>query len=116
MRFYRKSEVKSVRDITRPYVTTHGEPIAWGWEGMVSIGIKDINDYQWGEAPIDADGMPVQQSEEEAKQDGLVPIFTGCGVSPQEAVMKANIPGIVIGHKPGHMLILDVREDQVLGR
>jgi uncharacterized protein YcsI (UPF0317 family) len=114
MRLYRASEVERVRDITRPYVTTHGEPVAWGWGGMKAIGITDINEFQWGEGPIDADGLDVLQSAEEAKVDGLVPVFWGCGVSPQEAVMKAAIPGVVIGHTPGHMLVMDVREDDVL--
>ena len=34
MRMYRGSEMDRVRNITRPYVATHGEPIAWGWDGM----------------------------------------------------------------------------------
>lgn len=114
MRLYRAGDVERVRDITRPYVTTHGEPIAWGWDGMRTIGIEDVNIIQWGEAPVNTDGLGILQIEEEAKIDGLVPVFWGCGVSPQEAVMKAKIPGTVIGHTPGHMLVMDVREDEVL--
>lgn len=34
MRMYKRSEVETVRDVTRPYVATHGEPIAWGWEAV----------------------------------------------------------------------------------
>ena len=64
MRMYRASDVDRVRDITRPYVTTHGEPVAWGWEGMRAIGIRDVNAYDWGEAPRDCDGLPISQSEE----------------------------------------------------
>ena len=114
MRLYRASEVEKVRNVTRPYVTTHGEPIAWGWNGMRSIGIQDIQQFDWGEAPISADGMEVVQSEGEAKVDGLVPVFWGCGVTPQEAVMQAEIPGVVMGHKPGYMLVMDVKEDDVI--
>jgi uncharacterized protein YcsI (UPF0317 family) len=29
MRPYKKVDVERVRDITRPYVKTHGEPVAW---------------------------------------------------------------------------------------
>ena len=29
MRPYKKADVERVRDITRPYVKTHGEPVAW---------------------------------------------------------------------------------------
>jgi uncharacterized protein YcsI (UPF0317 family) len=30
MRPYKPEDVERVRDITRPYLETHGEPIAWG--------------------------------------------------------------------------------------
>ncbi|KAK4499748.1 hypothetical protein PRZ48_007934 [Zasmidium cellare] len=114
MRMYKASEVEKVRDITRAYVTTHGEPIAWGWDGMRDIGIKSLERFDWGDAPVLADGQAVVQSEEEGKPDGYVPVFWGCGVTPQEAVMKAKTPGIVIGHAPGHMVVLDVKEEDVL--
>lgn len=114
LRMYKASEVEKVRDVTRPYVTTHGEPIAWGWDGMRDIGIQDINIPEWGDAPVLPDGRPVVHNEEERKEDGYVPVFWGCGVTPQEAVMKARTPGIVIGHAPGHMIVLDVKEEDVL--
>jgi uncharacterized protein YcsI (UPF0317 family) len=113
MRLYRRSEVERVRSITRPYVTTHGEPIAWGWDGMRAIGIENINRIDWGEVPVDQNGREVAQTDLEADADGLVPVFWGCGVTPQEAVMNAGIPGVVMGHTPGHMLVLDVTEDDV---
>ena len=39
----------------------------------------------------------------------------GCGVTPQVAVMAAadKIAGKVMAHKPGHMLILDVTEEDL---
>ena len=45
----------------------------------------------------------------------MMPVFWGCGVTPQEAVMRAGnkIEGMVIGHMPGHMLVMDVKDDQV---
>ena len=116
MRLYRADEVENVRNITRRYITTHGEPIAWGWDGMRSIGITDIRHFDWGEAPITSDGLEVVQCEEEVKADGLVPVFWGCGVTPQEAVMKAKLPGVVMGHAPGYMVVLDVKEEDVLNK
>lgn len=116
MRMYRSSEVEKVRHITRPYVTTHGEPIAWGWNGMRSIGISDINKFDWGEAPVDVDGEDIDPVQEQLKEDGLVPVFWGCGVTPQEAVMAAKLPGIIMGHLPGHMVVLDVKEEDVLNK
>jgi uncharacterized protein YcsI (UPF0317 family) len=116
MRLYRRSEVERVRDITRPYVATHGEPIAWGWDGMRRIGIKSLRHIDWGDLPLTAEGVDVNELEEEQKEDGIVPVFWGCGVTPQLAVMDAKIPGVVMGHSPGYMVVLDVKEDDVLGK
>ena len=114
MRLYRASEVEQVRSITRPYVATHGEPVAWGWDGAERIGIKNLNAVDWGDAPVTADGDRVERSNEEEREDGFVPVFWGCGVTPQEAVMRAKIPGVTMGHAPGYMVILDVKEEDVL--
>ena len=38
----------------------HGEPIAWGWEGMEELGIKDINKPDFGDAVTFREGeVPV---------------------------------------------------------
>lgn len=114
MRLYRRSEVERVREITRPYVATHGEPVAWGWDGMRRIGIDALHTVDWGDLPVTSRGTEVDQHEEEQREDGLVPVFWGCGVTPQLAVMNAKIPRVVMGHSPGHMIVLDVKEDDVL--
>ena len=114
MRMYRTSEVERVREITRLYVTTHGEPVAWGWDGMQGLGIDQIGCPDWGDTPVDKYGENIDQIQELDDPDGLIPVFWGCGVTPQEAVMKAEIPGVVIGHTPGHMIVLDVKEEDVL--
>ncbi|CAD0113994.1 unnamed protein product [Aureobasidium uvarum] len=110
MRPYERSEIERVRDITRPFVTTHGEPIAWGWDGMNSLGIADISKPDWGDAPLELDGQPLDRS-----NDNIVPVFWGCGVTPQEAVMRAGLKGTVLGHAPGHMILLDVKDEDVFG-
>ncbi|KAG9625298.1 hypothetical protein KCU98_g16802, partial [Aureobasidium melanogenum] len=108
MRPYKRSDVERVRDITRPFVTTHGEPIAWGWDGMKSLGISDISKPDWGDLPLEMDGKPLDSSNED-----VVPVFWGCGVTPQEAVMRAGLKGTVLGHAPGHMILLDVKDEDV---
>lgn len=70
MRLYRKSEIEVVRRITRPYTTTHGEPMAWGWDGAESIGVKDVNAVDWGDVPVTREGDVVSRQEEEAMEDG----------------------------------------------
>lgn len=110
MRPYKVEDVERVRDITRPYVATHGEPIAWGWDGMQQLGIPDIKDVQWGEQSLmlDGSGRPFDETE-----SGYVPVFWGCGVTPQNAAMMAGLEGTIMAHSPGHMIVLDVREDEV---
>jgi uncharacterized protein YcsI (UPF0317 family) len=109
MRPYRASEVERVREITRPFVATHGEPIAWGWHGMRDLGIKDINKPDWGDAPLELDDRPLDPA-----SDDIVPVFWGCGVTPQEAVMRAGLEGTVMGHAPGHMILLDIRDEDIM--
>lgn len=108
MRPYKRADVERVRDITRPFVTTHGEPIAWGWDSMHRLGIGDINKPDWGDAPMTPDGKPLDPTNDE-----MIPLFWGCGVTPQEAVMRAGLGGTIMGHAPGHMILLDVRDEDV---
>lgn len=110
MRPYKIMDVARVRDITRPYVATHGEPVDWGWDGMKRLGIEDITKVQWGDASLRLDGSGDLFDETE---EGYVPVFWGCGVTPQNAVMMAGLEGAVMAHSPGHMTVLDVQEHEV---
>ncbi|ODM15734.1 hypothetical protein SI65_08968 [Aspergillus cristatus] len=99
MRPYRPEDVEKVREVTRPYLSTHGEPVAWGWEGMRRLGIEDIQRPDFGEGPV--------------IREGEVPVFWGCGVTPQIAVETAGekIDGLVFAHEPGNMLITDLTDE-----
>lgn len=101
MRPYRTEDIEQVRKITRPFVQTHGEPIAWGWQAVKELGIRDIDNPDFG------DTVTFEPDE--------VPVFWGCGVTPQAAVMAAGgkISGKVMAHKPGHMLVLDITEEEL---
>lgn len=109
MRPYRKADIEKVRDVTRPYVTTHGEPVAWGWDAVQALGIDNVNKVDWGEPPVTEDGEPLRHGDEDN-----VPVFFGCGVTPQEAVMRANLSGTIMGHAPGYMIVLDVMDEDVI--
>jgi uncharacterized protein YcsI (UPF0317 family) len=111
MRPYKESAVEAVRMVSRPYGATHGEPIAWGWDAVSSLGIADLTTPDWGDAPLTLDGRPMTKEEGD---DPVVPVFWGCGVTPQEVVMRAKLPGTVIAHAPGHMLVLDIRDSDVV--
>lgn len=111
MRPYKKTDVERVRNLTRPFVSTHGEPIAWGWDAVQKLGIKDINIPEFGDAPLGLNGDVFSAAEQGTD---IVPVFWACGVTPQVAVKKAHLPGIVLGHAPGHMLVLDVMEHDIM--
>ena len=78
--------------VTASMPRVHGSPIHIG--DPAAIGIKDISKPDFG------DSVTVNEGE--------VPIFWCCGVTPQSAVMSAK-PSIAISHAPGHMFITDVR-------
>ena len=113
MRAYRRSELDRVRNITRPYVATHGEPIAWGWDGMRALGIENIDRPDWGDPPRSRTGGSFGESEQVDGPEDDIPVFWGCGVTSQQAVMSAKIPGLVLSHAPGYMLVLDVKEEDI---
>lgn len=48
MRTYRHEDIEEVRRVTRPFLATHGEPIAWGWEGSERIGIRNVDEPDFG--------------------------------------------------------------------
>lgn len=111
MRTYKLAELEAVRKITSTYYLTHGGPIAWGWDAIRKLGIRDISSPEWGDKPLSPNGQPLEEFYESTD---VIPIFWGCGVTPQEAVMRANLPGVVMGHMPGHMLVLDCQDDDIL--
>lgn len=83
--------VKAV-NLTAAMPRVHGAPIHIG--SPEQIGIKDIFSPDYGDAVT--------------VNDGEVPVFWPCGVTPQNAVMNAK-PPIAITHAPGHMFITDVK-------
>lgn len=113
MRPYRKSEIETVRDITRAYSVTHGEPVAWGWDAVERLGIKDIDAPDWGTAASALNGGKFGDLKGD---DDNVPVFWGCGVTPQEAVMKAGLEGTIMAHAPGYMLVLDCRDWDIVSK
>ncbi|MDR2090928.1 MAG: putative hydro-lyase [Clostridiales bacterium] len=83
--------VKAVT-VTASMPRVHGSPIHIG--NPSAIGIKDINKPEFGDA--------VRINE------GEVPVFWCCGVTPQSVMMNSK-PDFVITHAPGHMFITDIK-------
>ncbi len=96
MRPYAEEDVERVRAITRPFVEAHGEPFAWGDPGR--LGICDLSQ------PDEGDAVPFEPGE--------VPVFWGCGVTPQAVAVESRLP-YVITHEPGGMFVTDRRHEEL---
>lgn len=96
MRPIHREKIFKAIQITSRYASVHGGPIHIG--DPSSIGIKDINSPEFGDA--------VKIKEDE------IPVFWACGVTPQIAVMNAK-PDVCITHKPGHMFISDILNEEL---
>ncbi len=96
MRPYLASQIERVRDFTRPYVEAHGEPFAWA--DHAHLGIGDLSQ------PDEGDAVPFEPGE--------VPVFWGCGVTPQVVTVESRLP-YVITHEPGHMFVTDRRHEDL---
>jgi uncharacterized protein YcsI (UPF0317 family) len=97
MRPIKISDVLKVIEITSQYPEVHGGPIHIG--DPASIGIQDIQRPDFGEMV-------------EIKA-GEVPVFWACGVTSQAVAIKSK-PDLMITHAPGHMLITDIPNSELL--
>lgn len=79
------------------YPSVHGAPVHIGRPDL--IGIDDLDAPDWGDPPV--------------LEDGDVPVFWACGVTPQAMVM-ASRPDFAISHAPGRMAITDIPESELV--
>lgn len=96
MRAIKRRDLERVRDITSRFPGVHGAPIHVGDPEV--LGIKDLDQPDFG------DPIPVDRDE--------VPVFWPCGVTPQMAILDAGLD-LVITHSPGHMMVTDVRNEEL---
>ncbi|HAH63331.1 MAG TPA: putative hydro-lyase [Treponema sp.] len=83
--------------VTAAMPRVHGSPVHIGDPSV--IGIKDISRPDFGDAVT--------------IKDGEVPVFWCCGVTPQSVVMNSK-PSFCITHSPGHMLITDIPDADLI--
>lgn len=94
MRPYRTDQLDAVREVTARYPRMHGAPVHAG--DPAAIGITDLAKVDFGDA------VPVEEGE--------VPVFWACGVTPQLAIAEAR-PELAITHSPGYMFLTDWRDE-----
>lgn len=87
--------IRAVQICTR-YPQVHGAPIHLGYPGAIGIHDLAVPDY--------GDPVPIE--------DGEIPVFWGCGVTPQRALEGARLP-FAITHSPGHMLVTDMHDSEL---
>ena len=87
--------VKAVQ-VTSRYPSVHGAPIHIG--DPAAIGVRDVT------APDLGDPVEIEEGE--------VPVFWACGVTPQAVAMSSK-PPLMITHSPGHMFITDMRDEDL---
>jgi uncharacterized protein YcsI (UPF0317 family) len=82
--------------VTTRFPRAHGAPVHFG--DPQAIGIPDLARPDWGD--------PV------TLKTGEVPVFWACGVTPQAMALEARLP-LLITHKPGHMFLTDLRNNDL---
>ena len=96
MRPFKPADAIRAIEITAKYPRVHGSPVHMG--APEAIGISDIA------RPWVGDPTPVKEDE--------IPLFWACGVTPQSVVLDAK-PSLCITHTPGHMLVTDLRNEEL---
>lgn len=88
------AQIELVRGLSGRYPHAHGTPVHVG--DPHGIGIADL------ERPDYGDPVPILANE--------VPVFWGCGVTPQAIAERAGIE-LMITHEPGQMFMTDLPRD-----
>ncbi len=91
MRAFRPADAIRAVLLSAQFRLAHGAPIHIG--DPAQIGIADIDHPDYGDEPV------IEQ--------GDIPVFWACGVTPQAALVKSGVD-LAITHEPGHMLITDI--------
>lgn len=96
MRPLTPSQTLLAAQITAKYPLAHGAPVHFG--NPADIGIAALRSPDFGD--------PVTIN------IGEIPVFWACGVTPQVALMAAQLP-FAITHRPGHMFLTDLRDHEL---
>ncbi|BBG59253.1 putative hydro-lyase [Providencia rustigianii] len=85
------NRVADAVSISGRFPAVHGAPVHIGAPEL--LGIHDIMRPDFGDAV--------------RIEEGEIPVFWACGVTPQAAVMKSGVP-FALSHAPGYMFITDI--------
>ncbi len=94
MRPVAMASVDRVVEISRNFPGAHGAPVHIGDPAEIGIAALDQPDF--------GDAVPIAAGE--------VPVFWGCGVTPQVALSRSGCRWFA-GHRPGQMFVCDREDD-----
>lgn len=97
MRPMTPEQAEQARAVTARMPRVHGAPVCIGEPER--IGVTDLMHPDFGDAVT--------------VKEGEIPVFWPCGVTPQSVVMNVR-PPFAITHAPGHMLIADVKNEDLM--
>jgi uncharacterized protein YcsI (UPF0317 family) len=98
MRPMTPQQAERAAEITGQFPAVHGAPIQIG--DPMRLGIADLGRPDYGDAVT--------------IRPGEVPVFWACGVTPMEAILRADLE-LAICHEPGHMFVTDMRDEELRG-
>lgn len=91
------SQVTKAVQVTSRVPSVHGAPIQIGHPEEIGITHLDSPDF--------GDAVTIKEGE--------IPVFWACGVTPQAVVMNTK-PHLAITHAPGHMLVTDLANRELI--
>ena len=94
MRPIKRSQLVRTVQICSRFPSVHGAPVHVGDPAKIGV---DLNKPDFGWSPV------IQEDE--------IPVFWGCGVTPQAVAMASEID-FMITHYPGHMFITDMLSEE----
>ncbi len=96
MRPFRPADAIRAVQISSRFPSVHGAPVHIGFPH--AIGIENLTQPEFGDPP--------------EINEGELPVFWACGVTPQLALLNAKLP-LAITHSPGCMLVTDLDIEQL---
>jgi uncharacterized protein YcsI (UPF0317 family) len=96
MRPIKQEQVVRAVQVTSRFPATHGAPVHIGDPALIGVDLENTG--------FDTDFV--------GPQEGEVPVFWGCGCTPQAVALNSKLD-FIITHKAGHMFITDTMSEEL---
>ena len=96
MRPIKHAQVVRAVQVTSRFPATHGAPVHIGDPSVIGVDLENTG----------------FQTDYVGPRDGEVPVFWGCGCTPQAVALNSKLD-FIITHKAGHMFITDTLSEEI---